>query len=273
MSNLQTTNSSELALIAKQPGRLRFEFEHDPKSVVLKINDELHKASLVMGLNADAKILAVTALEVVKKIIDVYPHSPVEDIALAIRMASFGEIKLDNQLTTISASNIFNWYKQFRLEHSSKSTLPPPTPMHSLFTEPTEAEKLKLIRDSFFKFIKNPNFNDLSMDFQFQKLIDIGAFEPSTDEKRGYYFKEAIKMTQAPPIDFLKDREKRRDVFAYQDRFKEHKEGMVFTGLESNALHKYIIDQSKRKMVMDFLSMAEEEQLITLFELKYGKMD
>jgi hypothetical protein len=111
------------------------------------------------------------------------------------------------------------------------------------------------------------------MDFQFQKLIDIGAFEPSTEEKRAYYFKEAFKMTQAPPIEFVKDRDKRRDVFAYQDRFKEHGEAMVFTGLESNALHKYIIDQSKRKMVMDFLSMAEEEQLITLFELKYGKMD
>lgn len=274
MSNLTTTKTPGLAKIANAPGRLMHDFEADPKSVVMKVNDALHKAALVMGLNPDAKTLAITASEAVKKILDVYPHAPVEDIALAVSMASYGEIKLENQLTTISALNVYQWYKSFRYEHSHRSTLPPPPPSNTMYAEPTEAEKRKLVRDGFVAFVTNPTFHDLTIDFQCKKLMDIGAFEPSIEERRSYYFREAFRQTQAPPIDFLKDRVKRKDVYAFQDLFKQHGESMVFTEeLRSNVMHKLIADNAKRQMVIDFMSMADKDELIKLYDEKYGKME
>ena len=274
MSNLATTNSPALAKVANNPGRLMHEFNTDPKSVVMKVNDALHKAALVMGLNPDAKTLAITASEAVKKILDVYPHAPVDDIALAVSMASYGEIRLENQLTTISASNIFGWYKAFRYDHSHRSTLPPPPPINTMFAEPSESEKRKIVRDGFVAFLSNPTFHDLTLDFQYRKLMDIGAFEPSIEERRSYYFREAFKLTQAPPIDFLKDRVKRKDVYAFQDLFNQHGENLVFTeALKDNVMHKLIAENAKRKMVMDFMSMADKDELIKIYDEKYGKMD
>ena len=46
---------------------------------------------------------------------------------------------------------------------------------------------------------------------------------------------------------------------------------MTFTGLESNALHKHIAEGAKRRMLMDFMSMADKDELITLFDKHYGK--
>jgi hypothetical protein len=261
-------------MVAKQPGRLMAEYEADPKSVVIRVNDALHKASLVMGLNADAKTLAITASEAVKKIIDVYPHAPVDDITLAVQMASYGEIKLDNQLTTISASNIYQWYKQFRYHHSDKSTAKPMI-QATMYQQPSEVEKAKIVRDAFVRFVNEPTFHDLTLDFQYRKLMDIGAFEPSIEERRSYYFREAFKLNQAPPIDFLKDRVKRKDVYAFQDLYNQHGENLVFTeALKDNVMHKLIAENAKRKMVIDFMSMADKQQLIELYDLHYGrKMD
>lgn len=272
MSNMVKTNSAALAKVANAPGRLMHEFNSDPKSVVMKVNDALHKAALVMGLNPDAKTLAITASEAVKKILDVYPHAPVDDVTLAISMASYGEIRLENQLTTISASNIYGWYKQFRYDHSHRSTLPPEKISITGFAEPSEEEKRKLVRDGFVNFVTKPTFHDLTLDFQFKKLIDIGAFEPSIEERRSYYFREAFRQTQAPPIEFLKDRDKRRDVYAFQDLFSKHGENLIFTEeLKNNVMHKLIADNAKRQMVIDFMSMADKDELINLYDEKYGK--
>ena len=271
MSNMIKANSAALAKIANHPGRIKFEFESDPKSVVMKVNDALHKAALVMGLNADAKTLAVTASEAVKKILEVYPHAPVDDVTLAVSMASYGEIRLENQLTTISALNVYQWYKQFRYEHSHRSTLPPPKP-NPIYQEPSEAEKAKLLRDGFVEFVTDHRFHDLTLDFQYRKLVAIGAFDPSIEERRAYYFREAFKLTQAPPIEFLQDRAKRKDVYAFQDLYKQFGENLVFTNeLKENALHKLIADNAKRQMVIDFMSMADKDELINLYGQKYGK--
>lgn len=273
MSNMVTTNSAALAKVANSPGRLMHEFNADPKSVVMKVNDALHKAALVMGLNPDAKTLAITASEAVKKILDVYPHAPVDDVTLAISMASYGEIKLDNQLTTISALNIYQWYKQFRYEHSNRSTIPA-KPSITGYSEPSIEQKRKLVRDGFVNFVTNPTFHDLTLDFQYRKLVDIGAFEPSIEERRAYYFREAFKLTQAPPIEFLQDRAKRKDVYAFQDLYNQHGENLIFTNeLKDNVLHKLIADNAKRQMVIDFMSMADKDELINLYDEKYGKMD
>jgi hypothetical protein len=269
--NMVKANSAALARIANNPGRLQYEFETDPKSVVMKVNDALHKAALVMGLHPDAKTLAITASEAVKKILEVYPHAPVDDVTLAVSMASYGEIKLENQLTTISALNVYQWYKAFRYDHSHRSTIEPPKPQ-SIYPEMSEEEKAKLLRDGFIAFVTDPRFHDLTLDFQYRKLIAIGAFDPSIEERRTYYFREAFKLTQAPPMEFLQDRVKRKQVYAYQDLYNKHGDNLIFTEeLKENALHKLIADNAKRQLLMDFMSMADKDELIKIYDEKYGK--
>lgn len=270
--NMVRTNSAALAKVANNPGRLQHDFETDPKSVVMKVNDALHKAALVMGLNADAKTLAITASEAVKKILEVYPHAPVDDVTLAVSMASYGEIRLENQLTTISALNVYQWYKQFRHEHSHRSTLPPPKSSITGYTEPSEDEKRKIVRDAFVQFVNEPKFHDLTLDFQYRKLVDIGAFEPSIEERRAYYFREAFKLTQAPPIHLMKDKKSRGDIYAFQDLFNQHGENLIFTSeLKDNALHKLIADNAKRQLLIDFMAIADKDELIKIYDEKHGK--
>jgi hypothetical protein len=110
------------------------------------------------------------------------------------------------------------------------------------------------------------------LDFQYRKLIAIGAFDPSIEERRAYYFREAFKLTQAPPMEFLQDRVKRKQVYAYQDLYNQHGDNLIFTEeLKENALHKLIADNAKRQLLMDFMSMADKDELIKIYDEKYGK--
>jgi hypothetical protein len=271
--NLLSTRSNDglVARLSDEPGRLSREFADDPKAVILKVNDALNRAALVMGIHPDAKTLAITATESVKKILEVYPHAPVEDLVVAIRMASFGELRVENQLTTISAYNVYGWYKQFREDKSHLTTMPPAAAVNIMSQEPSESEKSKIVRRAFVNFVTDPQFNDLSIDFQIDKLSQIGAFTPSAEQKRKYYFDEAFKATQAPPLEFLKDRDKRRDVLAYQDKYQLEGESIKFAEVIDNALHRFIIDRAKRTMVMDFMKNSNSDDLIKLFDEKFGK--
>lgn len=271
LSTRQHGNEGLVSRLADEPGRLAHEFAQDPKEVILRVNDALNRAALVMGIHPDAKTLAITATEAVKKILEVYPHAPVEDLATAIRMASFGELRVENQLTTISAYNVYGWYKQFREDKSHLTAMPPAAAINIMNPEPSQSEKLQIVRRAFVNFVTDPQFNDLSLDFQFNKLVDIGAFNPSAEDKRKYYFAEAFKATQAPPIEFLKDRDKRRDVLSYQDLYKSEGENIKFAEVTENALHRFIIDRAKRTMLMDFMKSTSSEHLIQLFDAKYGQ--
>lgn len=220
-----------------------------------------------MGLNIDAQKVNLTAVEATKKILDIYPHAWVDDIVKSISMASFGEIVLDNQLSTISASNVFNWYKYFRNNLSRLSSAPPP-PENITMREPTLQEKHAMMRKAFFEFINEPVENDYYLDGYYQKLIDIGAMSVTDKEKRDEYFVQAEKMVNAPPYDYLIDRKIRKDLYAFQDYYKsiEDKATFNFASLQNNFIHRRIINISKIKIMARFIKTADKELLMQLFD-------
>jgi hypothetical protein len=249
-------------------GRLSHDFAQNEAQVLLKLTEAILKAHVVMGLNIDAQKVNISAVEALKKIKDVYPHAWVDDVVRSLSMASYGEIKLDDQLNTISPANIFGWYKHFRNNLGHLSTAPPP-PQNITMYQQTEDEIRAMMRKGFFAFIHDPNENDLMMEIYYNNLIGMGAMSVSDETKNEAYFAAAEKMVNAPPYDYLIDRKIRKDLYAYQDYFKSvsDKSDFKFSSMESNFIHRMIVKNAKRNVVMAFLKTADKNRLMDLFDV------
>ena len=207
---------------ANQPGRINAEYQKDKQGVVLKIFEQINRAALIMGINVDAHVAKANAVEAIGYIKTNYPHAHIEDVCQAIKMGAFGQIKLDNQLNTLSASNIFQWYKEFRLNHQDKMVAPPPSPQ-AINSEPDEEEKKKIARQSFEKFISDVRNNDLILEIHFEKLLKLGL-ELTNEDKRKVFVVEMEKLINNPPIEFYEDRKKReqvREMNSYWDSLED----------------------------------------------------
>jgi len=254
-------------------GRLSHDFAKNEAKVVLKLTEAILKAHVVMGLNIDAQKVNISAVEALKKIIDVYPHAWMDDVVRSLSMASYGEIKLEDQLSTISPANIFGWYKYFRNNLGHLSTAPPP-PQQVTMYQFSEDEKKAMMRKSFFAFINEPNENDLMMDIYYQRLIDMGAMSVSDELKNEQYFVEADKMIQAPPYEYITDRKIRKQLYEYQDYFKSvsDRKDFKFTPLAENFIHKQVVRNAKKRIVINFLKTADKNVLMEMFDNHQSKI-
>lgn len=254
-------------------GRLSHDFAKNEAKVVLKLTEAILKAHVVMGLNIDAQKVNISAVEALKKIIDVYPHAWLDDVVRSLSMASYGEIKLDDQLSTISPANIFGWYKYFRNNLGHLSTAPPPPEKITMYHQ-TEEEKRAMMRKGFYAFINEPNENDMMLDVYYRKLVAIGALIVPDELKNNSYFEEAEKMMQAPPVEYLTDRKTRKQVYEFQDYFKSvsDKKDFKFSRLEENFIHKLVVRNAKKKIVINFLKTADKQELLQLFDNHESKV-
>ena len=162
--------------IKDQPGRLSHEVAKSKTNVTAILIGAIVKAQDNMGIvNSDSDKVKSAAESAIKKILEVYPGAMVADIAKALEMASFGQIKLPDQLNVISAANIFNWYKILRSEHAEKMTIPM-VPVPNSMPEPTIDEKAQLIRDFFQKGISDPDSIIGGFDSIFRRIISLGMY-------------------------------------------------------------------------------------------------
>lgn len=267
MNQLQILNKNLIPAEMDIAGRLTHDFGVNESKVVLRLTEAILKAHVVMGLNIDAQKVNITAVEALKKIMAVYPHAWIDDVLKSLSMASYGEIKLDDQLTTISAANIYGWYKYFRNNMGHLSTSPAP-PQNITMYEVTEEQKRAIMRKSFFAFIDDPRENDIALDIYYQKLIDIGAMSVTDEEKNAQYFFEAEKMVQAPPYEYLTDKKTRKQLYEYQDYYKSvtDRAEFKFGNLSNNFIHKTIVKGAKKRIVMQFLKGANKEALMKMFD-------
>jgi hypothetical protein len=266
MKALQIVNSNFIPAEMNISGRLMHDFSQNQGKVMLTLTEAIIRAHVVMGLNMDAQKVNLTATEALKKIIDVYPHAWIEDIVKSLQMASYGEIKLSDQLTTISPANIYGWYKEFRTNFGHLTKSPPPKEI-TVF-EPTEEQKKAIMRKAFYHFINEPKENDTALDIYYNKLIVIGAMEVSDEIKLSEYLIEASKMNEAPPYEFLTERKIRKQLYEYQDYYKslENKAEFKFNLFVDNFVHKRVIFCSKRNIVTRFLKTADKVVLMDLFD-------
>jgi cellobiose-specific phosphotransferase system component IIA len=252
--------------VISEPGRLSTELARDKQSVVLKIFEQISRAAVIMGINvegASAKHNAIEAIDYIKKN---YPYAHVDDICQAIKMGAFGQLKFDGQLSTLSASNIFQWYKDFRLNHQDKMVSPPPAVVVTN-DEPDEQMKKDAIRASFINFITDPKANDILVDLHFDRLLKIGL-NLSNEEKRESFNKEMTKIINNPPIEFYqnkKTREMVREIQTYWDSL-EDKHKYNYSLMAENAMHKRAVWASKKDVCIKYIASQDKETLIKKFD-------
>ena len=249
-----------------KPGRLAHDFGTRKNDVLIKITQSVFKAAGILGISMDAEKCRFTVDEVVKKIMADYPLAYVDDIALAIEMASFGQIVLPNQLHTISAANIYGWYKTFRLEHSHMSTNPHKLPPYS-DPEVSKDEKVRIMVKAFSDFITSPEANDTALELYFTRIIQLGAWRPSNEAKIEVFNRWADKLCNAIPMNLLQDSLKRKKAYQFRDYFLERKEGgkVDFSLWQENPLFFVIKTNAKREMMASFLKTADKAALIELY--------
>lgn len=254
------------------PGRLSHELANNRQAVVLRIFEEIVRNAVVMGISVEAQSAKRNAVEAIDEIKKVYPTAHIDDIAEAIKMGAFGHIKLDNQLHTLSASNIFQWYKEFRLHHQDKMKSPPPPPPAYQEFEVTEEMKVAIMRKSFYRFITAPLECDHMIDLYYDKLEKWDVLRPSTDEKNQAYQSEVFKLVNNVPMEFMQTKVMRTQVREFQRYYdeREDKSKMDFTLWKDNPLHKRAVWAAKRKIVLDFLKKANIEELMNRFDQENG---
>jgi hypothetical protein len=255
------------------PGRLSHELANNRQAVVLRIFEEIVRNAVVMGISVEAQSAKRNAVEAIDEIKKVYPTAHIDDIAEAIKMGAFGHIKLDNQLHTLSASNIFQWYKEFRLHHQDKMKSPPPPPPAYKEFEVTEEMKVAIMRKSFYRFITAPNECDHMMDLYYEKLEKWDVLRPSTDAKNDAYQYEVFKLINNVPFEFMTDKASRTKVREFQRYYDEleDKRKIRFEMWAENPIHKRAVYMAKRKLIMDFLKTANTEELMDIFDSKNGE--
>jgi len=251
---------------ANQPGRLTAEYARDKQAVVLKIFEQINRSALIMGINVDAHVAKHNAVEAIGKIKTSYPHAHIDDVCLAIKMGAFGEIKLENQLNTLSASNIFQWYKEFRLNHQDKMVSPPPAPKPYI-TDPDEDVKKTIARMSFEKFISDVRNNDLIIEIHFDVLLKIGL-ELSNEEKRKVFNQQMEKLVNNPPIEFYtnkKSREQVRELQTYWDSL-EDKDKYDYPRMSYNIMHKQAVRDTKKTIAIKYVGSMSKEEIMAKYD-------
>lgn len=266
MNQLIVINSSlERNPALEKPGRLNYDLSQDRISVEKKITDSIFKAAIVMGISTSGQGIITTTKEVITKILSVYPAAFVDDICLSISMASYGEIKLENQLTVISAANIFGWYKEFRLNHSEKSTMPYiPINQNPIMAD---ADKHLIMINAFTDFINDPQRHDMAIEVYYTKLEKINAYNASNEEKLKMLFKYLKKYIEGMPMDILRDQVKRKQAYQFKDYLDALPDyNQMNTSMwKENPIFKKAVEASKKELLVNFLQKADKKQLIEIY--------
>jgi len=226
---------AELVFVKDRPGRITHEFATDKKMVIAQTIAAMVKAHETLGLKGVDKMEEAAELAL-KKIMEVYPSAYVADILKALEMASFGQIKIEGQLTNISPANIFNWYKVFRAEHSHLS-VNPMKPIPNAMPEPTIDEKAQLIRDFFQKGISDPDSIIGGFDSTFKKIIALGLYSVNAQYMEEKFRSELNRITFAFKIVSVADQKKKGQLIQLQNYINT-----VYKDSKIDDFFKYIIE-------------------------------
>ena len=268
MKYLEIINKGfESNLALDKVGRLNYEFGTNRKDTLAKVAGAIHKAALVMGISVDGEKSAITASEALKKILEVYPTAWVEDIAKAIDMASFGQIKLPDQLNTISAANIFQWYRELRVNHPDKIG----NPMESKYNEPKEIspeEKFKLMLNAFEAFVKEPKKNELAIGVYYDRLVKMGFIDVTAEVKTKNTITQIEKLIDKYPIEILNDRVLRKQANEFRNYFNELPEPKIinWSFWVENPIVKNAVDKVKSKLLFDALEFYDQDEIISNYK-------
>jgi len=261
---------AELVFVKDRPGRITHEFATDKKMVIAQTIAAMVKAHETLGLKGVDKMEEAAELAL-KKIMEVYPSAYVADILKALEMASFGQIKIEGQLTNISPANIFNWYKVFRAEHSHLS-VNPMKPIPNAMPEPTIDEKAQLIRDFFQKGISDPDSIIGGFDSTFKKIIALGLYSVNAQYMEEKFRSELNRITFAFKIVSVADQKKKGQLIQLQNYintvYKDSKIDFKTLQADENFRDAFILvsDSVKKEIVKEVMKTNSVESVMKLYD-------
>jgi len=261
---------AELVFVKDRPGRITHEFATDKKMVIAQTIAAMVKAHETLGLKGVDKMEEAAELAL-KKIMEVYPSAYVADILKALEMASFGQIKIEGQLTNISPANIFNWYKVFRAEHSHLS-VNPMKPIPNAMPEPTIDEKAQLIRDFFQKGISDPDSIIGGFDSTFKKIIALGLYSVNAQYMEEKFRSELNRITFAFKIVSVADQKKKGQLIQLQNYINTvYKDSKIdFKTLQADEYFRdafiLVSDSVKKEIVKEVMKTNSVESVMKLYD-------
>lgn len=266
MSNITILNKNVTFPNLEKAGRLNYELGANRKDTLAKIAGDIHKAALVMGISVDGEKSVLTATEALKKILEVYPTAWLQDISKAIEMGSFGQLKFAEQLNTISALNIFQWYKELRLAHPDKIGEPHLTKYKD--PEMTKEEKYKLMVEGFKKFVNTQKDDEIAQIIFFDRFVKMELIQLSTEDKNARTKSEIENLIKNTPLEILADGSNRRAATAFKNYYNGLEEPRKINWKEwgDNPLVVEAIRRVKRSLVAECLDFYDVEDLITQYQ-------
>lgn len=260
---------AELVFVKDKPGRITHEFAVDKKMVIAQMIAGMVKAHESLGLKGSEK-MEEAAESALKKIMEVYPSAWVADILKALEMASFGQIKIEGQLTNISPANIFNWYKVFRAEHMDKS-VNPMLPIRNAMPEPSETEKQNLIRDFFQKGITNPDSIIGGFDAIFKKFIAMKLYSVNAENMETEFRKQLARVAFAFKIESVADQKRKGQLLQLQNLVNtDFKDKIDFKIIQANESLKdafvLVSETVKKEIVKEIMKTNTVESVMALYD-------
>lgn len=200
-------------------GRLHYELGVRKQETLTIVLGCAHKAAMVMGIGLDGERSAMAVREALKKILEVYPSAWVQDICKSIEMASFGQIKLADQLNTISAANIFNWYREMRINHPDK--ISEPTARNYTEEEMPTSRKIAIMVNAFNEFLTNKTTDEQWQTMYYDRLVKMGYINLTADQKINLMIQRIEPMLVSYPKEILFDGVIRRAANRFRDYYRE----------------------------------------------------
>lgn len=253
-----------------QEGRLRKHLTDSEADTIKAVKNAIIEAHRVMGLNVSQVGVAAAASDVIEFVLKDYRLAWFDDLIKAIQWGSFGKLSANNELTIVSARNIFQWYEKLRKDfpHELKNPMLPPPKV--LLPEPTQDEKLNLTIQAFEIFLHGSKQvqSDRSL-FYYESLKEKGLFlEPEPKIKLEKYRQIISDILERKPTEWFLDSKKRQSVKDYNFHMEvnggEHL--TKFPKDWNNELHIFAAKRAKEFFILDFVNKSDKIKLLKSFK-------
>ena len=275
-TNIQISKKPEggfLQVHTMQEGRLRQRFTDSQTDTLTAVYNAILEAARVMNIKVSTVDATATAQDVVKFILDDYKLAWFDDVLKAVHWGGFGKLSGNNELTTISARNIVQWYEKLRKDypHELKHPMLPAPKIEAVIITP--AEKISLAIQGFIIFVNGSNAiqNERAL-FYYDSLKEKGLFiEPTKDQKLAQYRKLVDEVIEGRLTNWLLDREKRQALKNYRFLMEENegKHLETYPPKWDNLLHQFAVLRCKEFFILQFIKGSDKEKLINDFKQFY----
>ncbi len=270
-----TKHPTDLVPHTMQEGRLRKDLTDSETGTIQTVFLALKEAHVVMGLNFEPSDLLMKAKSIIDFVLTDYRLAWTEDLLKAIQWGSFGKLESKNELTTISARNVYQWYqllrKNFPAELSHPMLSSNPATVNQM-PEPSEDEKKQLAKDFFKSAITDPDSIIGGIDHIFAKIVSMGFFSPKYEQMEQRFRVELNKAAFSFKVDNQKDQKIKGQLLQIQNIVNGAEPGTKINFEKLKAMESLqdafilISETVKKEIIKEIMKINSVEFVMNLYQ-------